>query len=133
MRYVLQHPHETRPSLLVEVVARISEGTLNRMREAMLDLGCAHGLVIDDTKVHVLRDTFRDLTWDSIEEDAVLETTRLLGNSGELVTRVQLWLDGMSNNWSEVLPREDWAAPLFYDVVPAIAGADVRRIEPSAA
>jgi hypothetical protein len=133
MRYVLQHPGETRPSLLVEVVDETDPGVLARVRDAMLSVGCANAMVIDPRKVHVLRDTFKGMTEASIEEETTLETERLLGRSDELAARVRRWLESMSTNWSETLPREDWVAPLFYDIVPAASGSVIRRVEPDAA
>jgi hypothetical protein len=129
----LGHPNETRPSLLVEVVDEADPGVLSRVRAAMFSTGSANALVIDPQKVHVLRDTFKDMTEASIEEEATLETKRLLGREGDLGVRVRRWLESMSSNWSEILPREEWTASLFYDIVPAASGSVIQRVEPDAA
>lgn len=134
MRYVVQHPNETRPSLLVEVVPEASAESLERVRSAMLAAGCANALVIDPHRVHVLRDTFRDMTAEAIVEDVdPFDTALLLGDSGELGQRTRRWLEAMSANWSEILPHEEWAASLLYDIVPAVSGSLITTVESDAA
>lgn len=133
MRYLLQHPNETRPSLIVDVVEVAGPDVLSRVRESMVSRGCAHALVIDAQTTHVLRDTFSSTGPDSIVEEAALDSARLFGGAGALAPRVLRWLEAMSANWSATLPREDWVAPLFYDIVPATSGSNIQRIESDAA
>ncbi|HEX2872813.1 MAG TPA: hypothetical protein VHP33_16235 [Polyangiaceae bacterium] len=99
----------------------------------MLSRGCAHALVIDAATTHVLRDTFSSTAPDSIAEEAIIDSARLFGAEGALAPRVLRWLEAMSANWSETLPREDWVAPLFYDIVPATSGSNIQRVESDAA
>jgi hypothetical protein len=90
--------------------------------------------VIDTHFARVLRDTFSSPNEESIIEDAAIESHRLFGpGPAPLAERVQRWLEAMSANWSEALPREDWAAPLFYDIIPATSGTYIQRLAPDAA
>jgi hypothetical protein len=127
-RYLLTPPDDTRPSLLVELCAKVDATVLGEVREAMHGLGCAHGLVLDALECEVLRDTYETTGPDSIKVDAVLETPRLLtSSSATLEGKLVRWLDALTKNWTSAVPREPWAAPLLADVVPAAAGSVVRR------
>ncbi|HEX3852013.1 MAG TPA: hypothetical protein VGF76_24580 [Polyangiaceae bacterium] len=91
-------------------------------------------LVIDAQIMHVLRDTFSSEGPDSIVVEAAIESALLFGTAGgPLDPRVLQWLERMSVNWSETLPRADWVAPLFYDIVPATTGSNIQRLESNAA
>lgn len=131
-RYLLQHEYETRPALLVEVVED-AERAVDRIRTTMLDLGCAHALLVDARNVLVLRDTFADTTEASIVEETRFDSRTLLGSPEPLEAAVLKWLQRMSRNWHAVLPKEEWAAPLLYDVVPAVSGSHIEQVNVDAA
>jgi hypothetical protein len=112
----------------VELCDKVDEHVVGEVREAMFDLGCAHGLVLDARHCEILRDTFETTGPESIKIDGVFDTARLLGSGdGTLESRLERWLDGLTKSWTSVLPREPWVKPLLADVVPAAAGAIVRR------
>jgi hypothetical protein len=127
-RYLLTPPDDTRPSLLVELCAKVDEGVVDEVRQVMFGLGCAHGLVLDARDCDVLRDTFETTGPDSIKIEGVLETARLLANgSGTLENRLWRWLDGLTKSWMSVIPHKPWARLLLADVVPAAAGSTIHR------
>lgn len=127
-RYLLMPPGDTRPSLLVELCPKVDERVLGEVRDAMVGLGCAHGLVLDADRCEVLRDTWEGTGAASIKVDVVLETPRLLpGANGTLEGRLTRWLEALTKNWVGAVPREPWAAPLLADVVPAASGSTVCR------
>lgn len=131
-RIVLSPDGDPRPSLMVHVVGRVDDVALTRLRRDMHRSSCAHGLAIDPERVHILRDTFRDMTEASIvEEPEHIETARLVGGgiTSNLGDAIVVWLSRLANRWDETLPREAWVAPLLTDVVSAASGSVVRRSE----
>jgi hypothetical protein len=129
MRFLVTHPSETRPSLLVHTCAAVNEAEVNRMRDAMFGLGCANGLLFDREQCVLLRDTFSSRAPASIlAEGAPLRTDDVLANagSGSLDARVTRWLEMLSTNWNSALPIDGAiAAPFLADVVPAASGSTV--------
>ena len=132
-RYLVQHPRESRLSLMVDVVDLTDAAALAHLKRDMLGRGCWHGLLIDDENVVVLRDRFSEKEEDSIVEQARLPTAQLLPKNGSLERRVNDWLEHMSTNWRGSVPKEPWADVLLYGVVPALAGSEIHRLEPDAA
>ncbi len=130
--YLVQHPHETRLSLIVLVVddafARVDD-----LRARMYGSGCSHGMVIDERDAIVLRDTFIDADASSIKVDFRLDTGALIGDGNDLDTRVRRWLQRMSANWHAVLENLEGREKLLYDIVPALSGAEIDRIDGDAA
>ena len=128
-RYLLTPPEDTRPSLFVELCPKIDEAVLSEVRTAMFSLGCSNGLVLDAEQCLILHDTFSSLDATSIEVDpSKLETARLLDTTAAPIDqRLERWLTALATNWRESIPHEAWSAPLLTDVVPAAAGALVRR------
>ena len=128
-RYLLTPPTDNRPSLLVDLVETVDEGSISSAREAMFGLGCAHGLVLDPKRCVILRDTYASMDSASIQpEPDELETQRLLRVSGDLADHLERWLRSLAANWHSTLPTESWIAPLLTDVVPAAAGSTVYRL-----
>lgn len=132
-RFLIQHPGETRLALLVDVVDNAVAG-VEDLRSRMFETGCAHGMVIDEREVIVLRDTFFEMDDSSIVTDFKLDTVALLGVAGSLDARVWLWLRRMSANWRAVL--EELGAEgqrLLFDIVPALSGAAIDQLDDHAA
>lgn len=135
-RYLLHHWEETRPALLVEVVEEANAEVVARVKREMFSRGCAHGLVIDSARTLILRDTFSGMNESGIiQEEGFLSSQQLLagGIGSTLAERVGQWLQGLSVNWHETLPKEEWAGVLLYDVVPAASGSSIERIDTHAA
>jgi hypothetical protein len=130
VRYLLTPPGDTRPLLLVELCPKVDEPALQDVAKAMYGLSCAHGLVLDEERGVLLRDTYATIGPDSIEpEPAVLETSKLLGAGAEpLEQRLERWLAELSANGQAAVPHEEWTEPLLAEVVPAASGAEVRRV-----
>jgi hypothetical protein len=121
--YLIQHENETRLSLIVLVVEAASQH-VPELRERMFGSGCAHGMVIDEQEVIVLRDMFVNMEKDSIKVDFKLKTDGLLGSEGDLDERVRRWLKRMSTNWRATLDDADSnREQLLSDIVPALSGA----------
>jgi hypothetical protein len=129
MRFVLTHPSETRPSLVVITCAEINDQEVRRLREDMFGLGCANGLLFDAHNCVILRDSFASMSPDSIvAEGTPVRTDAVLAKAGggSLDVRVNRWLEMMSANWNSALPLEPaTAAPFIMDVVPAASGSMV--------
>jgi hypothetical protein len=129
MQFVLTHPSETRPGLLVRTCAAINDGEVRQLREAMFGLGCANGLLFDRERCVILRDSFASMAPESIvQEDETPATDAVLAKAGggSLDARVGRWLQMMSANWNSALPIEPaTAAPFIADIVPAVSGSIV--------
>lgn len=131
-RYLVQHEDESRLALIVDVVddafARVDE-----MRELMLDVGCAHAMIVDWRDVIVMRDTFFEMDDSSIKVDFSVATEDLLGPGDDLDIRVRQWLRRMSNDWRATLSGVGKRQELLYDIVPALSGAVIDHVDDSAA
>jgi hypothetical protein len=130
-KFVLVPPGEMRPSLLVEVVAEVNEQVIAELRQEMLRNRCSNAMAIDALLVHLLHDSYRSLDASSIDDEAQIDTSRLLGAaspSASLEARVEQWLQRLAARWDDTLPRESWAAPLLMDIVPAVSGSAVQRL-----
>jgi hypothetical protein len=132
MRFLVTHPPDPRPALVVETVSLVDEETLASFKELLLRLGCPNGLVFDQNDCVIVRDTYATLDVASLEEDARVATDRLLArvaNGRGLEQRVLDWLRSMAASWNEALPIEqDVAAPFITDIVPAVSGSSIRQV-----
>lgn len=136
MRFVLTHPSETRPSLVVMTCDAITDAEIRRLRDEMFNLGCATGLLFDPEQCVILRDSFQSMSADAIvREGEPLGSDDVLAQAGggSLDARVNRWLEMMSSSWNTALPSEPaTAAPLITDVVPAASGSLIYAMPSSA-
>ncbi len=133
MLFLINHPPDPRPALVVETTARIDAGVIDRLKQRMLGLGCPNGLLFDPDECLILRDTYSSLEVDSLEEDGRVATNRLLARvraPGRTIDqRVLDWLQSMAASWNTALPLDgDVAAPFITDIVPAVSGSYIREV-----
>lgn len=133
MLFLVNHPPDPRPALVVETTARIDAGVIDRLKQRMLGLGCPNGLLFDPDECLILRDTYSSLEVDSLEEDGRVATDRLLARvraPGRTIDqRVLDWLQSMAASWNTALPLDgDVAAPFITDIVPAVSGSYIREV-----
>jgi hypothetical protein len=132
VRFLLTHPPDPRPALVVETVGRVDTGAIDRLRQALLRLGCPNGLLFDADACVILRDRYTSLQGESIIEDGRIPTDRVLARMPRgrpLEQRVSDWLRSMATNWDDALPKEqDVAAPFITDIVPAVSGSSIRQV-----
>lgn len=129
MRYIVLHDPDTRPALIIETCARITQDKIRKFREELFGRGCAHGLLFDPTRAVLVRDSFWTMSVESVQVDKELATEDVLAHATgpSLDARVQDWLGRMAASWNEALPDEDEAAAaLLTDVVPALSGSSIR-------
>ena len=132
MRFLVTHPPDPRPAVVVETVSRVDPAAIANLKEALLRLGCPNGLVFDADVCVILRDTYSSLEVESLAEDGRVATDRVLArvaNGRTLDQRVSDWLRSMASSWSNALPAEqDVAAPFLTDIVPAVSGSSIRQV-----
>ena len=133
MLFLVNHPPDPRPALVVETTARIDAGVIDRLKQRMLGLGCPNGLLFDPDECLILRDTYSSLEVDSLEEDGRVATDRLFARMrapGRTIDqRVLDWLQSMAASWNTALPLDgDVAAPFITDIVPAVSGSYIREV-----
>lgn len=133
MLFLVTHPPDPRPALVVETTARIDAAAVQRLKERMLGLGCPNGLLFDSTDCAILRDTYASLELGSIAEDGRVPADRLLAPvraAGQtLDQRVLAWLQSMATSWNTTLPVDgNLAAPFIMDIVPAVSGSQIREV-----
>jgi hypothetical protein len=131
--FLINHPPDPRPALVVETTAHVDAGVLERLKQRMLGLGCPNGLLFDADECVIVRDTYRSLDVDSLEEDGRVSTDLLLARvraPGRTIDqRVLDWLQSMSASWNNALPVDgDVAAPFITDIVPAVSGSYIREV-----
>jgi len=120
--------------LVVDTCPRIDEAELLRMRNDLIGMGCANGILFDEERCVILRDTFESGSPDSIVLAAALATAEVLERLGAFASksldhRVGRWLELLSEHWDGALPAEPAAAaPFLPDIVPAAGGAVVRLV-----
>src|ERR1700733_12654018 len=76
--FLVTHPPDPRPALVVETTTGIDAGVIDRLKQRMLGLGCPNGLLFDADTCVILHDTYISLDLDSLEEDGRVPTDRLL-------------------------------------------------------
>jgi hypothetical protein len=127
MRFLLTHPSETRPSLVVDTCPAIEDATVERLRTDLHGLGCPNGLLFDAERCVILRDTYSSMSADSIIVEAEQPATDAVlakAGPGTLDERVAGWLEMLSVRWDSALPLEPAvAAPFIADIVPAASGS----------
>jgi len=127
MRFLLTHPSETRPSLVVDTCRVIDEAAIKRLRTDLHGLGCPNGLLFDAERCVILRDSYSSMDADSIVvESEQTATDAILAKvaPGVLDERVGRWLEMLSVRWDSALPQESAVAALFIaDIVPAASGS----------
>lgn len=129
MRYVLHHPGETRPSLVVQTTPRADARAVASLRQAMYGTGCPNGLLFDEHDCVILRDHFVSTQPESIQEDRRVSTDAVLpkAQAGQLDLRVERWLTDMAGDWDHALPSEpDIASAFIPDIVSAVSGSLVQ-------
>ncbi len=133
MLFLVTHPPDPRPALIVETTTRIDAEVIDRLKQRMLGFGCSNGLLFDADECVILRDTYSSLEIDSLEEDGRVLTERLLarvrGSGRTIDERVLDWLHSMAASWNTALPLDgDVAAPFITDIVPAVSGSHIREV-----
>jgi hypothetical protein len=131
--FLVNHPPDPRPALVVETTARIDAGVIDGLKQRMLGLGCPNGLLFDPDECLILRDTYSSLEVDSLEENGRVPTDRLLARvraPGRTIDqRVLDWLQSMAASWNTALPLDgNVAAPFITDIVPAVSGSYIREV-----
>ncbi len=132
-RFLVRNPQKSRLELIVDVVEEADDEALARVRHDMHLKGSASGIVVDAAEMIVLRNTFDSLEEAAIREDFRLATQDLLSGVGSLPHQVEVWLERVRVNWRVAVPAKESVAKLLYDVIPALAGGDIERSEPTAA
>jgi hypothetical protein len=137
MRFLLTHPSETRPSLVVDTFVVIDDTAVERLRVDLHGLGCPNGLLFDPERCIILRDTYASMNADSIVvvENEHSETDAVLAKAGPgtLDERVARWLEMLSGHWDSALPLEPGvAAPFIADIVPAASGSMLHALKGAA-
>jgi hypothetical protein len=133
MIFLVTHPPDSRPALVVETTARIDDATIAQLKERMVGLGCPNGLLFDANECVIIRDTYTSLEPASLEEDGRVATdpllTRVPAAQRSLDQRVLDWLRSMAAGWNSALPMDGAiAAPFITDIVPAVSGSHVRQV-----
>lgn len=134
MLFLITHPPDPRPALVVQTTARIDEDAIGQLKQRMFGLGCPNGLLFDDDECLILRDTYTSLDVDSLEEESRVPTDRLLARvrsaPGRTIDqRVLDWLESMAESWNSTLPLDGAVAAHFItDIVPAISGSHIREV-----
>lgn len=133
MLFLVTHPPDPRPALVVETTARIDVAAVDRLKQRMLGLGCPNGLLFDANECLILRDTYSSLEVDSLTDDGRVSTDRLLARvraSGRTIDqRVLDWLRSMAASWNTALPVDgDVSASFITDIVPAVSGSHIREV-----
>src|SRR4051794_31440594 len=134
MMFLLTPPNGSRPSLVVETCDHVDDTVLAALRTALYGLGCPNGLLFDEHRCVILRDTFSSLDESSIAVDADLHTDEVLGRLGpgadrSLDARVEQWLGMLSADWAGALPEApELATPFIADIVPAASGSMIHPV-----
>jgi hypothetical protein len=131
--FLVTHPPDPRPALVVETTAHIDVGVVDDLKERMLGAGCSKGLLFDADECVILHDTYTSLEVDSLEEGGRVPTDRLLARvrapGRTLDQRVLDWLRSMATSWNSALPVDgDVAARFITDIVPAVSGSRIREV-----
>ena len=139
---VVYDPEESRVEVIVEVKQRLTEAPTDasrELREAMLWVGCHHGILVTPDEMYVWRDTFDDDTVDAIRQDhpEPLPTPAVLGrfaagkhlrDARVLELAVAEWLEALSKNWYETLPAE-YIEAFLPEFVGSVAEGKIRLEE----
>jgi hypothetical protein len=128
MRFILTAPNSSRPVVIVETHAQITQQSTDNLRTLMYERSCANGMLFDPANCVALRDTYQDMGVQSIQVDLRLATEdvlQLVRGSG-LDARVETWLALLSTSWSHALPQDASVAALLYDFVPAAVGTTIQ-------
>ncbi len=133
MRFLLTPEGGSRPSVVVETHDRVESAAVAAFRKVLYGIGCPNGILFDQQRCVILRDSFASMNEDSIVEDSgALATDEVLarvGRAGTLDERVARWLGILSTSWDHALPEEPAvAAPFITDIVPAASGSLVHAI-----
>lgn len=129
MRYVLRHPDDTRPSLLVHTSTVADDAAVERLKRDMHGVGCANGISFTPDECVILRDSFSSMDAASIHVEARLPTEKVLASIGRRVgelfdAQVERWLRRMTESWQSAIPADDAVASEFFqDIVPAASGS----------
>jgi hypothetical protein len=134
MRFLLTPPEGSRPSLVVDTVAVIDASAIARLSEDMHGLGCPNGILFDDQRCVLLRDTFTSIDASSVVQDQELATQDVLGpdrapKPSSLERRVARWLELLSVSWDRAVSSDpEVAAHLIQNIVPAAAGTSIHAL-----
>ncbi|MEW6777517.1 MAG: hypothetical protein AB1405_14565 [Bdellovibrionota bacterium] len=135
MRFFVTHPPDTRALLIVETLPGIDSVKKSRFKELLYGRGCSHGLLIDEQQAVLFEETFDRPGPESIVEVRKFKTRDLLARVDPssfpvLEQRVAQWLNSLAAYWPDALSDET-APGLLSDIVPVLAGADVRAVYPA--
>jgi hypothetical protein len=131
MHFVVSHPPDPRPALIVETMNVVDEMAIDLVKKLMIRRQCPNALLFDDRDCVLLRDTYSNSSASSIEEER-LDTASVLARVATragLDGRVFDWLRSMAASWSDALPTEPAVAgPFIADIVPAVSGSTIRQV-----
>lgn len=132
-------PGGSRPTLVVDTRPNIDEAAIAELRADLHGYACPNGILFDDRRCLILRDTFDSLDESSIIVEKQLSTSDVLGRLGAvdegrpLEVRVERWLEMLSASWDQALSLEpEVSGPFLSDIVGAAAGSTVHAIEHAA-
>lgn len=130
MRFLLTPPASSRPAVIVDTHTTITQQHQDELRAAMYARSCANGMLFDETKCLVLRDTFSEMGPQSIEVDLTVNTNEVLKlvEGATLDEKVETWLALLSTSWDHALPPDPAVAKLMYDFVPAAVGTNIQIV-----
>lgn len=132
MRFLVTHPPDPRPALVVQTVEKVDDPSLAAFKHLLLRMGCPNGLIFDADRCVIVRDSYSSLDASSLKEDGSVATDRLLvrvRNGRRLPDRVFDWLRSMAASWDAALPDEpEVAAPFITDIVPAVSGSSIQAV-----
>lgn len=139
MRYLLRHPPDPRPSLVVQTCPKTDDSILLEFRRLLYGMGCSSGLLFDPSACLVVHDSFSSLGPDSLAVTDKVPTADVLSKlqrpgypkPPNLDRLVKLWLEMLAVGGQDALPDEDTVATaLITDVLPAAVGAVVSEATP---
>jgi hypothetical protein len=129
VRFYLTPPDGTLPTLVVETRAVVDDAAIAELSADIYGLSCPNGILFDEHRCVILRDTFASMDESSVKVDAELATAEVLSRiaaEGSLDHRVERWLDVLAASWDEALPHEPSIAAKFIpDIVSAASGSSV--------
>jgi hypothetical protein len=126
---VVMEPDFPRVALVATVQASAlgMETTEGQLKAYMLARRCPVGMIVTPERIWIYHDTFTDDSPASIERVGDHPTQELLqlraapGDERALASAVRAWLERVSSNWMEALPRTaEVRSSLLAHIVPAV-------------
>ena len=128
MKAYLTPPGKSRPTLIVMTCADANESAQSALRDELYGRGCRNGLLIDQSRFLVFRDTFALTGAKAIEVAMELKTGDVLAlvRGKTLDARVRAWIELLATSWQHAIsPNHPATSHLLQDVMPAAVGSDI--------